>query len=151
MTMFNSAPVTLHAATEIISIDDWEQYLDDGKRFLATAVAANEKQKRGFTPEVIYNLVAMAIEKYIMAFLMKNGDLAENHTMEDLTTALERHLGPLPDLRSKMLFLDSFQDICDLQEFVCTTPTSKQIVHIIEIGIGVKQLLLPHFESFPKQ
>ncbi|WP_136795466.1 MULTISPECIES: hypothetical protein [Desulfosediminicola] len=127
----------------IVSIDDWQDYLRDGQQFLSTAVGAFSKKRKAFTSEALYNITAMAIEKLIMGFLMKNGDLAENHTMTDLAAALERHTGPLPDLHKKLLFLDSFQDICDPDEYQYVVPDEHQVSVILDIGLEVQQLILP--------
>lgn len=131
----------------IIQISDWQDYFRDGEQFLRVVTGAVKKQKKTFTPEALYNITAMAIEKYIMAFLMKNGDLAENHTMGDLATALERHTGELPGLREKLDFLDTFQDICDLEESHYIQPNEEQILTILEIGTEIQSLLTPHLIS----
>ncbi len=72
----------------IIPLDGWQLYRRDGEQFLRTAVSAHRRGNPRFTPEIVYNLVAMAIEKLIMALLMRRGDLADNHTMVDLLAAL---------------------------------------------------------------
>lgn len=135
--------INIQPKENIIQIDNWQDYLRDGEQFLSTAVGAYEKGKKTFNPEALYNITAMAIEKFIMAFLMTRGDLAENHTMVDLAFALERHTGPLPELWEKLRYLDSFQDICDLESSHYTQPTEKQMAVIIDTGKEVKQLLQP--------
>ena len=133
----------IQAKEQIISIDDWQEYLRDGRQFLRTAERAHALGRTAFSNEALYNLTAMAIEKLIMAFLMKRGDLAENHTMGDLARALEKHLGPLPDMTAKLNYLDGFQEICDLDQARYVTPDHSQIATIIGIGQEVADLLLP--------
>lgn len=127
----------------IIPIDSWQDYARDGEQFLATVVAAHDKGRKAFSPEALYNLTAMAIEKFIMAFLMRRGDLAENHTMTDLATALLRHTGPIPGLAEKLGYLDSFQDICDLHQARYVPPSMAQVSTIIAIGQEIQLLLGP--------
>lgn len=133
----------------IVSIDDWQEYLRDGQQFLRTATGAYRKKRAAFTPEAIYNITAMAIEKLIMALLMKNGDLAENHTMTDLAAALERHTGPQPGLREQLIFLDSFQDICDPDDARYVIPDEHQVARILDIGLEVQQFILPLAQESP--
>ena len=133
----------IQAKEQIISIDDWQDYLRDGRQFLRTAERAHALGRTAFSNEALYNLTAMAIEKLIMAFLMKRGDLAENHTMGDLARALEKHLGPQPDMTAKLNYLDSFQEICDLEQARYVTPDNTQITTIITIGHEVADLILP--------
>lgn len=139
--------IQIQPKENIIQIDNWQEYRRDGEQFLGTAVAAWEKGRKAFTPEVLYNLTAMAIEKYIMAFLMTRGDLAENHTMIDLADALERHTGPLPELREQLLFLGSFQEICDFDNSRYIQPTSEQIAIILDTGLEVARILAPFLQE----
>lgn len=137
--------------TAIAPIDDWDVFQKDGNQFLNTAVAAFEKKKKAFNPESIYNLTAMAIEKFIMAFLMCRGDLADNHTMQDLMYALERHLGKQPELAEKLKYMDSFQEICDPVEFTIQIPTEDDLSKMLEIGRYVQTLLQPITKEEPIQ
>lgn len=131
----------------LVQIDNWQEYHRDGEQFLSTACAAHRMGKKGFSRETLYNVTCMAIEKLVMAFLMKNGDLAENHTMGDLQRALQRHLGELPELSEKLQYLDGFQEICDLEEFSTVTPSKEDIVRILAIGEEVRDVLTPYLQE----
>jgi hypothetical protein len=128
----------------IIQIDNWRDYRSDGEKFLHTATEAYHKQKKAFSTDTLYNVTCMAIEKLIMAFLMKNGDLAENHTMADLLRALQLHLGDIPDLAEKLLYLDTFQEICSLDNFTINIPTEADVVKMLAIGEDVRAALHPY-------
>lgn len=130
-----------------IQISDWHIFLRDGEQFLTTALAAHEKKKKGFSPEVIYNLVCMGVEKLIMAFLMQRGDLAENHTMVDLYHSLERHLDSSTEIEEKLRFLDSFQEICDLETYVVIKPTQKDLEKIVSSGSEIHDYLAPYLRN----
>lgn len=128
----------------IIQIDNWRDYRRDGEQFLHTATRAYYKKKKAFSTDTLYNVTCMAIEKLIMAFLMKNGDLAENHTMADLLRALQHHLGEIPGLAEKLLYLDTFQEICSLENFSIHVPTEKDVVKMLAIGEDVRTILHPY-------
>lgn len=130
-----------------VQIDNWRDYLRDGDQFLKTALNAHRRQKKTFSTDTLYNLTCMAIEKLIMAFLMKHGDLAENHTMGDLLRALEKHCGNIGELRNKLLYLDGFQEICDLDTYTIRIPGSDDIKKILAIGEDIQGFLAPHFEA----
>ncbi len=129
---------------KLVQIDNWRDYHRDGNQFLKTAQGAYDKKKKSFSPETLYNLICMAIEKLIMAFLMKNGDLAENHTMADLLRALQLHLGEVPELAEKLLYLNDFQEICDLEQFTIRIPTETDVIRFLAIGEEVQTILYPH-------
>jgi len=140
----------LQPLTSIAPIDDWDIFCREGKQFLDTAIGAYTKKKKTFSSEVIYNLVAMSIEKYIMAFLMRHGDLADNHTMRDLMNSLERHVGAQPELREKLEYLDKFQDICDAEAYVIIKPSDEDVKKMIAIGTEIQSLLSPFLQDNTK-
>lgn len=132
---------------KIIQIDNWQEYQSDGEQFLNTALRAYRKKKKTFSSDTLYNLTCMAIEKLIMAFLMKNGDLADNHTMGDLLRSLQRHMNLHPELVEQMLFLDSFQEICDLESYQISIPGEDDILTILATGERVHQQLKPYLQA----
>jgi hypothetical protein len=131
----------------IVQISNWQDYRRDGEQFLHTALMAKKKNKKPFTPEILYNLIGMSIEKLIMAYLMKNGDLADNHTMGDLLTSMERHAGKQPELAEKLHYLDSFQEICDLETYSVKIPTQEDTDTILAIGEEIWEFLTPHLAN----
>lgn len=128
-------------------IEDWRQYLKQGEKYLNTAVKAAAKRPEVFTPAILYNLSAMAIEKLIMGYLMSRGDLAENHTMADLLQALERHIELPADLARDLLCLDSFQEICDMDTFSIKKPMGSDIAKMLTIGDEVKRFIFKNVYS----
>lgn len=124
-----------------IQITDWREYLKEGEQYLSTAVGAAARRSDIFTPEILYNITAMAIEKLIMGYLMSRGDLADNHTMVDLLDAVERNAGPQPELGAKLRYLDGYQDLCEIDDFRHDAPDPADIPEILAIGRMVKDFV----------
>jgi hypothetical protein len=133
--------VQLEDWRRLLQIDDWRQYIKEGGQYLHTAREAAGKRGEVFTPEILYNLTAMAIEKFIMGYLMSRGDLADNHTMRDLMEALERNAGPQPELGAKLRYLDAFQEICDLETYSRKPALPEDIPEILAIGQLVREFV----------
>ena len=122
-------------------IGGWEDFLKDGEGFLRTAVGAYEKRNKVFTSEILYNIIAMAIEKFVMAALMRHGALPYNHTMKDLVEAMDETFpAAIDDLREGLLKMDEYQDICDLDGFRITPPDMEEIPGMLEIGQKLKRM-----------
>lgn len=116
-------------------IKGWEEFLEDGKAYLTTATAAHRKNNQVFTPEILYNLIAMAIEKFVMAALMQHGTMPYNHTMIDLVEAMEQTFpGKIKELRKGLLEMDTYQDICDLDGFKIIPPEPEKIPEMLELA-----------------
>lgn len=126
----------------LVRITDWHKYLGDGDKYLACARQAATKRREVFTPNIIYNVTAMAIEKFLMGFLMYHGTLAENHTMRDLLDAVERVAGPQPQFAEDFRYLDSFQDICSLDTYQRHEPTRDDIPRILACGEKVRAFIV---------
>lgn len=89
----------------------WKEFMQDGDAYLKTA-RGGQKRPGVFTPEILYNLLAMAIEKHITAALIFKGTLADNHTFTDMINSAKA-LCPLDDtLIEKLIELESYQEIC---------------------------------------
>jgi len=125
---------------------EWKQYIEDGNNYLKTAVKGHENRKQVFTPEIIYNIVSMSIEKQIMGLLMYHNRLPENHTLRDLTDAI-RELCPaaegetscFPDeLSEKLLAMDRFQEICCIDLYHREIPREEDVCAFIDIGQKVQ-------------
>ncbi|MBU0480315.1 MAG: hypothetical protein KKG47_04360 [Proteobacteria bacterium] len=122
-------------------IGGWQEYLRQGKQFLAAAVNGFARRRQVFTAEILYNLVAMAIEKLIMALLMESGNLPYNHTMHDLVEAMEEFLpGDLGPLGDELKALDAFQEICDPYNFTITPPTMDEVARMLELAGKIRTL-----------
>jgi hypothetical protein len=91
--------------------ESWRQFFQEGDSYLRVAQGGVRRPKI-FTPEVVYNLAAMALEKHIMAVLIYNGTLADNHTFEDLVDSADRCSPLPPDVRERLLALQKHQQIC---------------------------------------
>jgi hypothetical protein len=132
----------------LVQLDDWRQFYQEGDDYLGTAVRAARRWEV-FTPEILYNLAAMAIEKYFMALLMRHGDLADNHTMRDLIDSVERHLPIAPDLAATLIRLDAFQEICALNTWRRQPLTTGDIPHILAAARQVNAFVATHLGRHP--
>lgn len=124
------------------SIEGWEDYFTEGEGFLKTADAAYKKEKKAFTPEILYNMIAMSIEKFIMSALMRYGALPYNHTMKDLVEAMDSTFpSAIDDLREGLLRMDRYQEICNPDGFRITLPKRSEIPGMMNIAQKLKGLV----------
>ena len=142
--MTSMIPQSLVALADIRprAIDDWAQYRLEGEQFLRLAEQAHHRQTKAFTPTILYNLVTMAIEKLVMAALMRCGRLPDNHTLHDLVAALERWLPEtVRGLAGPLCELDSFQDICDPYAGTITAPSRREVESMLILARKLEERL----------
>jgi len=119
----------------IAPIQGWEDFLRHGREYLKTASMAYVKRQHVFTSEILYNLAAMAIEKFVMAALMRHGAMPDNHTMADLVKAMDENFpGAVTDIQAELLQLDTYQEICDPDGFSITSPGMEKIAAMLEVA-----------------
>jgi hypothetical protein len=124
------------------AIDDWQQYKLIGRQFLHLAEGAYWNKKKAFTTEILYNLVAMGIEKLVMSALMEIGRLPYNHTMHDLVDALSQWLPEtIRGMEESIRNLDSYQDICDPYACTIKAPTKEEIENMLVLARQLEQRL----------
>jgi hypothetical protein len=108
------------------SLPDWEKFYNEGKEYHKT-VRGSVKRPQVFTPEIVQNIAAMGIEKYFMSIFTHRGTLPRNHTMEDFVDEVKAFL-PLPvDLEKSLLYFDSLQQICSIDNYKITKPGPEDI------------------------
>ena len=124
------------------AIYDWQQYKAEGEQYLRLAERAFAHKNKVFTTEILYNLVAMGIEKLVMSALMEIGRLPYNHTMHDLVAALEQWLPEaIRGMEEPIRSLDSYQDICDPYAYIIRVPSSEEIAGMLVLARQLEQRL----------
>ena len=140
---FAGPPLVGFADIRTPAIDNWEQYRLEGQQYLNLADAAFTRKKAAFTPIILYNIFAMAIEKLVMGALMEVGRLPFNHTMYDLVEAMELWLPEkIVGLGERLRALDRYQEICDLENTRIIEPTVKELEQMLWLSRELERSVL---------
>lgn len=93
-----------------------EGFWREAQAYHKTAINGRNTRPEIFNNEIVFNMLGMVIEKYFMAFLTRNGEIADNHTFTDLVDSVAR-VRPVPeDLAQRLRALDITQNLCPLYE-----------------------------------
>jgi hypothetical protein len=113
------------------AMKNWMDFMTEGRGFHRTAAGA-VKRPAVFTPGIVQNLCAMAIEKYFMAVFMLHGKLPANHTMQDMLVEGRALLGIPEELERKLLRMDELQQICSIEHFKIIEPGLEEVGDFLE-------------------
>lgn len=104
----------------------WMVFYQEGKQYLDIVKGAHQKEQK-FTPEIIYNLACMSIEKLFMSYFIKIGKMPYDHTLIDLVESMNEYKKIPTELEEKLLHMNNFQEICSIEHYERSIPTHKDI------------------------
>ena len=104
-----------------------------------TVSGAHMKQR--FSNDILYNLTAMAIEKYLTGFLQSRNYIPVSHTLEHLGSDTGKYIDVDYELINKLKWMDSFQQICSMDYLIKAEPNNDEISHMLEILNEVKSVV----------
>lgn len=118
----------------------WEVFIQQGRQYMKTAVGGI-KRRSVFTNDLLYNIVAMAIEKYFMGFFQYHGQMPENHTLSDLVQGVEKITLLDRGLSEGLLNMDRFQEICAWDTYRRQKPNEEDIEAFLKLGMDVEKFV----------
>jgi hypothetical protein len=124
--------------TAIREISGAKDLFDEGEGFFRV-VESSHRKPAIFTPEIVHNLLCMAIEKYAMSILLSMGALPDNHTFSDLVEALKPQIPVSPGIEEALLALDQEADLCSLELRQPSLPTPDRMEFLKGIGRRFKE------------
>jgi hypothetical protein len=110
------------------------EFQKEGDAYL-TVVQKGVQRSAVFNPEIRFNLLGMALEKHMMAILMNEGKLPENHTFRDLLNALKEVMPIADRTRYLLLRMDAHNSMCSLEAVTRTVPDEAEMAELIDIGV----------------
>jgi hypothetical protein len=126
--------------SEVAEISQWERFLRDGRQYRNVMKGA-VRRPAVFTPEIVYNVAGMALEKMIMAYLMKRGALPEGHTLIELMQALQGRLDVPASLQHDVLYMEGFQEICGIDDYHRSAPDLHALQRIVSAVDAIADLI----------
>lgn len=107
---------------------DWKTWLRNGEKYFTAACPEGKKSR--FNPDLQYNLLSMSLEGYVMAIAGFHNCLPYNHTFTDLVESLEQTISLDPELKTRILKLESIQDICSIEDYYRGIPSETVLAEL---------------------
>lgn len=123
------------------TVPSWSTWLSHAIRY-EQSVKGKKTQPSKFNPAIQYNLIALALENYVMAMVSYHHQLPENHTFSDLIRAWEAVAPLAPDLKATILKYEDMQSICSMDNYARHEPTQEDLAQlsaaVFQLGAIVK-------------
>lgn len=116
----------------MLSPTEHNQWIAEANGYFKAATGGLNR-KEIFTNEILYNIISMSIEKYLMGFLVSRNQLPQCHTLSNMIQEV-KVLTPVSDyIVQKMNYFDKVQQICSLVNYDKTIITDKDILVMINL------------------
>ncbi|MDF1550365.1 MAG: HEPN domain-containing protein [Bacteroidales bacterium] len=90
-----------------------------------------------FNTELIFNILTMSIEKYLVGLLMSKGIMPLNHVIKHLLKETEEHFKLDVIIQKHLAKVDDYLYICSLDDFTKKIPSKEEMENIM---VAVEQL-----------
>ncbi len=129
-------------------MNPWSRYLREGRQYLAAA-RNGYRGKRAFNNELVYNLIGLSVEKFLVGLCLHRGHLPADHTLAGMVIEAHR-LCPLePSLAEAIRMMDRVQDLCSLEVNVRCTVSDPQIESLLAMNERVAAYVSTHTAAAP--
>lgn len=120
-------------------MDEYDKFLTEGIQFLKAAQGKDGKPSK-LAADIRYNLLALSLEKCMMAILLYNHDMADNHTFTDLLNSVVRHVEIPPVIANEIAALEQVQSICNVYEYHREIPSDIVVARLASVALYIKDL-----------
>lgn len=110
----------------------WAEFYDQGIQYMHTAERSVIRPEK-FSPLIIYNLAAIAIEKLIMGVCARHGSLPFCHTLSGMAGFVGNIIELDEKLVNDMNRMDMMQQICSEEELFCENPDRADVPFFIDV------------------
>lgn len=110
----------------------WDDFYSYGVMYMSI-VEKSAARRDHFTPVLIYNMSAIAIEKLIMGVLIQNGTLPFCHTLSGMAEFSKNIIGFDEGLVNDMNVMDSMQMICSEDDISSKIPEIEDVPFFINV------------------
>jgi len=126
-----------------MEIEGFDEMIKGADGYFKTASRAFQKGAI-FSDELIFNILTMSIEKYLVGLLMSIGIMPENHVIKFLVQETEQYFKIDESILKDLLAVDDYLYLCSVDSFTKNTPPREDLVNMISAVGKLKLLVYSH-------
>jgi HEPN domain-containing protein len=124
-------------------IERFEDIIKGANGYFKTAIRAFYK-KSVFSDELIFNILTMSIEKYLVGLLMSIGIMPANHVIKYLLEETEEHFKIDVSIQKHLAAIDDYLYLCSVDNFTKNTPPREDLEKMINAVEKLKFFVQEH-------
>lgn len=123
----------------------WDFYYNEGCGFYKTAINSYGKSVKAFNNELLYNIISMSMERFLISLLLFNKKMPLSETISGLIRELKDVVEWPAEFVSEVRWLNKFLHLCSLDPTPMKIPNDEEMLRIMNIATEVKERVLAEF------
>jgi hypothetical protein len=126
-----------------MEIEGYQEMIKGANGYFKTVKRAFYKESI-FSDELIFNILTMAIEKYLVGLLMSIGIMPANHVIKYLLEETGKKFLIDQSIQKHLVSVDDYLYLCSIDNFTKNTPPREELENIIAAVDKLKLLVQAH-------
>jgi HEPN domain-containing protein len=97
-----------------------------------------------FSDELVFNILSMSIEKFLVGLLMSKGIMPANHVIKHLLNETEEHFKISKVVQKTLSTVDDYLYICSMDSFTSKVPTKEEMANLLAATEKLKVFVYEH-------
>jgi len=131
-----------------MEITGYDVMIKGADSYYASAKKAFYKEGK-FTNELVFNILTMAVEKYLVGLLMSKGVMPMNHVIKYLLNETEEYFTLDKSVHHHLEKVDEYLYICSLEDFTKKVPDKDELENILSALETLKVFVHKHTGFVP--
>lgn len=123
-------------------MNNWQEMINEGRKYIS--IVSKSVSSKRFSSSLLYNLSAIALEKYVIGVCMLHNQLPENHTLTDLITAVTQLVPIDKVLQTNILQFEDVQMLCSIDDYQRRELSPPDLARFIESVVEFCNTLYAH-------
>ena len=112
-------------------LEGYDTMIKGADSYYGSAKRSFEKGTK-FSEELVFNILTMAVEKYLVGLMMSVGEMPANHVIKHLLVEADGHFKIDESIIESLSKVDDYLYICSMDDFTNRVPDKKELAIILE-------------------
>lgn len=120
-------------------IEGYDKMIKEAESYFNSARRGFYNSKK-FNEELVFNIITMSVEKFLVGLLMSKGIMPVNHVIKHLLEETEEHFTLNESIKKTLSVIDDYLYICSMDSFTSKIPSKAELEELINATGMLKEL-----------
>jgi HEPN domain-containing protein len=114
-----------------MAIEGYDTMIKGADSYYNSAKKSFYKGDNKFNEELVFNILTMSVEKYLVGLLMSKGNMPMNHVIKYLLQEAEEYFTLDKIIHEQLAKVDDYLYICSMDDFTKKVPSKEELENIL--------------------